>query len=100
MNRSGEGEGKGRSWQEAELMEWLYLVVSQVWYIVTHPMLDAQTELKNHRFSYPTREYNIRQEHEFAINTASQIVPPELKAFSYTYPFCSECYAAMQTHFF
>lgn len=46
----GGEEGKGKSWQEAELMDWLYLLVSQVQYIVTYQYLMLQTELKNDEF--------------------------------------------------
>jgi len=42
MHCRGEGK-KGESEQEAELMDWLYLLVSQVRYIATHQYLMLQT---------------------------------------------------------
>lgn len=46
----GGEEKKGKSRQEVELMDRLYLLISQVQYIETHQCLVLQAECKNHEF--------------------------------------------------
>lgn len=50
MNHKEEAERKEKSWQEAELMDRLYLLISQVQYIETQQCLMLEAECKNHDF--------------------------------------------------